>query len=106
MLGTAARNSITAETGPASQAGASSDRNTATPSPTGTVSSMATPVVTTVPTIKMPAPYWLAAGFQVSDQMKPRPAWANAWADPVASDTTRATTARAKTVAAAQYSPG
>ena len=41
----------------------------ATPSPTGAASSMATPVVTTVPTTRMPAPYWLLAGYQVSDQM-------------------------------------
>ena len=47
---------MTAATGPASQAGASSDRKTATPIPTGTASTIATPVVITVPTIKMPAP--------------------------------------------------
>ena len=106
MLGTAARNSITAESGPASQAGASSAKNTATPSPTGTANTMAAPVVITVPTSKMPAPYWFEAGFQVPDHTNPMPAWANAWADPVASDTTRATTTPANTVAPAQYQTG
>ncbi len=40
---------------------------------------MATKVVTTVPTTRTPAPYWLATGFQVPDHKKPIPEWASAW---------------------------
>ena len=79
MLGIAARRSTAAENAPASRAGANSARNAAAPSPTGMTSSIATAVVTIVPTTRIPAPNSLAAGFQVPDQMKPIPERPNAW---------------------------
>ena len=51
------------------------------PSPIGTIITIATTVVITVSTTRMPAPYWPAAGFQVPDQKKPIPECANAWLD-------------------------
>ena len=73
MLGTAASSPIRVASGPAIQRGASSDRKIAVPSPIGTISTMATPVVMSVPTTRIPAPYWSAAGFHVPDQTNPRP---------------------------------
>ena len=54
MLGTAARNSIEVDSGPASHGGISSERDTEMPRPTGTTMIMATNVVITVPTTSVP----------------------------------------------------
>ena len=54
MLGTAARNSIEVESGPASHLGVNSETDTEMPRPIGTTMSMATNVVMTVPTTSVP----------------------------------------------------
>ena len=102
MLGTAARRSIAVARGPASHRGASSERNAAVPRPIGMTITMATAVVTIVPTTRMPAPNWLAAGFQVPDHKKAIPECANAWLESMAILTTRPTSTATKSPAAAQ----
>ena len=62
---------------------------------------MAARVVTTVPTMRMPAPYSLAVGFQVPDHKNPIPECATAWLESVAMLTTRPVSTAAKTPAAA-----
>jgi hypothetical protein len=62
MLGTAASSSTRVEAAPAILDGTSSDRATAAPSPMGAAMMMATPVVTTVPTMRRPAAYWPELG--------------------------------------------
>ncbi len=105
MLGTAASRSIAVESDPANHRGASSDKKAAMPSPTGTTMTMATDVVTTVPSTRIPAPYWLAAGFQVPDHKKPIPEWARAWLESMATLTTRPSSTATKSPAAPQRRP-
>jgi hypothetical protein len=99
MLGTAARRPISVESGPASQPGASSERKAAVPRPIGTTITMATAVVRSVPTTRMPAPYSPAAGFHVPDQRNPTPECVIAWLELPAMLRSRATTTAAKSPA-------
>ncbi len=54
MLGTAAMRSMRTDNGAASHFGASSERKAAVPTPMGTARMIATAVVMSVPTMKMP----------------------------------------------------
>ena len=49
----------------------------------GTARTMATAVVISVPTMKIPAPYWRAPGSHFPDQKNPMPLWAKAVLDDV-----------------------
>ena len=104
MLGTAASRPIRVESGPDSQRGASSERKTAVPSPIGTISTIATAVVSSVSTTRMPAPYWPAAGFQVPDQTKPMPLCWRAADESLPTPTSRPSTTAPNSPAPAQRS--
>ncbi len=104
MLGMEASRSMADDNGVATHEGACSERNMAKPSPTGTTMTIAAKVVTTVPTMRTPVPYWLAAGFHVPDQMKLGPKCANASADCPATVTTRPISRAANAAPPAQRS--
>src|SRR5919199_2751882 len=73
MLGIAASSSITNETGPRSQSGAYSARNSAQPAPMGVATMSAMSDVTTVPYAEAAAPNCSVTGFQLLSVRKPRP---------------------------------
>ena len=102
MLGTAANSSTRVVAIAATLDGTSSANAIAAPKPTGAAITMATAVVTTVPTTRRPAPEPVMSGEYVPDHTKPGPKWANAFAEPVAILTAMAITTAAKTPAPSQ----
>jgi hypothetical protein len=82
--------------------GTNSANEIAAPKPIGAAIAMATAVVTTVPTMRTPAPEPVMSGEYVPDHTKPGPKWANALAEPVAILTATVITTAAKTPAPSQ----
>src|SRR3989338_5505449 len=73
MLGMAANSSTTKEIGRASHAGASSERNIATPSPSGKARTSDSTDETTVPKMKGSAPYSSRTGSHTDRTMNSKP---------------------------------
>ena len=81
MLGTAAMRSMPTPSGAAMRRGHISVRNEAVASPMGTAMIMAIAVITSVPRMNGPAPYWLFTVLNAVDHRKPNPKWLKAWVD-------------------------
>ncbi len=74
--------------------------------PTGTATSMAIAVTTSVPRMNGPALYWLVTVFQEVDHKKPRPKWPKAWPDWLTMPSTMAARTTTNNMAAAHKSNG
>jgi hypothetical protein len=101
MLGTAAMRSMPTPSGVAMRRGHISVRNEAVASPTGTAMSMAMAVITTVPRMNGPAPYWLVTVLNAVDHRKPIPKWPKALVDWLTMPSMMAARMTTKNVAAA-----
>ena len=72
-LGTAARSSTSAESGPLMNGGAYAARRMAVPIPMGTAKRRAIAELASVPTMNTSTPKWACTGSQVCPVMKPSP---------------------------------